>query len=414
MEQAKSTSIVGGKPETLILTEEQVLRHLQPCHGENLDATHGNQFHDQCEEDQSVERDISGYVDLQSYNQDAHYNEQFSQTSLPGTSLTNEANTVSNNSASRENQTITGLSYHGVSLGENPAAVQIEGTERKTDKVFILHFTDDDDDISKDAILQLASCLRQLHVDVSLDLFEKDNFHGNWNIWYERELKESRIVLCIITKDFHNELTMTDRVKGYSVYNLLSDGTIPFIPVFLESKVNKSYIPLSMRGSNVYPIFLKDIPKVKQQSEHWSKNFENLYSFLTAQSRTQPPELGEVVQIPRHKSVMSEEEKTFSQLKTVTTPVMSLPSHNKMFSQLASNLTAEWEPLGRALDVSEPNMYAIKRDNSYSVTEQAVKMFQQWLRQNGSTATIQVLATAVYESGSKYWDLLKVLCKHAL
>ena len=36
----------------------------------------------------------------------------------------------------------------------------------------------------------------------------------------------------------------------------------------------------------------------------------------------------------------------------------------------------------------------INRDNMYSVTEQAVKMFQQWLRQNGSGATIQDLPTA--------------------
>ena len=423
VEQEKSTTVVIEERSRInFLPERQVF---QPHH-ENLDVTRNHS-----DGHQHVETESSVTADTLSYNLDAHANNEQISSLYPGPSISDEATTDLANEAS-----------YNLSLGRNEPPTNVGQTEdvtsdkNKTEKVFILHFTDDDDDISQDAILQLASSLRYFNVNITLDLFEKDTFQSNWNIWHERELKEAKIVLCIVTKDFHNQLT-TD-VKGIIAYNLLSDRTctIPFIPIFLESKVNKNYIPLIMRGTNCYSIFVRDIPKQKQPV--YNKNFEDLYSYLTAQNRTYPPELGETIPIPRHKSVMSEnekqttaghgkmastapyknvlseEEKTFLQLQTITTPVMSLPSHNKMFSQLASNLTAEWEPLGRSLHVSEANMYAIKRDNMYSVTEQAVKMFQQWLRQNGSVATIQVLATAVYESGPQYWELLKILSKHAL
>ena len=425
MEQDKSTTaVIENFSRKNCFTDGQV----GSTHHENLDVTRDR--HDNHQHVES-EPSASGTADLLSYNLDAHaYNEQFSSVH-PGPSIGDEATTYLANEASRN-----------LSLGRNnpqhtivrqALAEDMRPDENKTDKVFILHFTDDGD-VYQDEILQLASSLRQFNVNVTLDLFEKDTFQGNWNIWYERELKEAKVVLCIITRDFNHQLK-TD-IKGVIAYNLLSDRTIPFIPIFLDSKVNEKHIPLIMRGSNCYSVSLRDIPK--QKGTACGKSFEDLYSYLTAQNRAHPPELGETIRMPCHKSVMSgreeqptagyaitapmpvqksamsEEEKTFLQLKTITTPVMSLPSHNKMFSQLASNLTAEWEPLGRELGVSEANMYAIKRDNMYSVTEQAVKMFQQWLRQNGSQATIQDLATAVYESGPKYWELLKILCRHIL
>lgn len=95
------------------------------------------------------------------------------------------------------------------------------------------------------------------------------------------------------------------------------------------------------------------------------------------------------------------------------TPVKLLRSHNKMFMQLARKMMAEWEPLGRALDISESYIYTIRRDHVHSVIEQAVQMFQQWLMTHGSRATIGVLITAVYDSGPQYWNLLDIINKNA-
>ena len=398
-EQTKSTSIVGMNPEVCILTDKQVA-----CHSENLDATRNRVHNEVCSEPEEDDP-----TDLQSYNLDAHENLAINS---PGDSINDEILPKPIDESNphplnpRSNHDCLSLSSeipHLAAAGQNKATLP-----NKTRKVFILHFTNENDLSSQDAILQLASSLRSFHVDITLDLFEKDKFHGNWNMWYERELKESEIILCIITQDFYKELTANNHVKGNSAYNLMSDGNVPFIPIFLQSKVDKNHIPLSMRGANYYRILLRDIPN-QQQKDGWNENFRSLYSFLTAQNRAQPPELGKVVAIPRRPSVLSEEDKKISQLKGITTPVMSIHSHNRMFAQLASNLTADWESLGRTLGVSEANMYAIRRDYMHSVTEQAVKMFQQWLKQNGSRATIQALATAVYETGSQYHNLLTVL-----
>ena len=46
-----------------------------------------------------------------------------------------------------------------------------------------------------------------------------------------------------------------------------------------------------------------------------------------------------------------------------TTLIKSIRSHNQMLMQLASKLMAEWEALGRMLNVSEPDINAIKADN---------------------------------------------------
>ena len=104
----------------------------------------------------------------------------------------------------------------------------------------------------------------------------------------------------------------------------------------------------------------------------------------------------------------------FTLLGGDTTPIKSVRSHNQMMMQLASKLMAEWEALGRMLNVSEPDLYATKADNIHSVKEQAVQMFQQWIRKNGSTATLGRLTTAVYDSGPQYWNLLDTINKYAL
>ena len=81
--------------------------------------------------------------------------------------------------------------------------------------------------------------------------------------------------------------------------------------------------------------------------------------------------------------------------------------------QLASKMMAEWEGLGRLLNVGEPDIYAIKMDNIHSVTEQAVQMFRQWLMKNGSKATLGGLTTTVYDSGPQYWNLLDTINNYA-
>ena len=103
----------------------------------------------------------------------------------------------------------------------------------------------------------------------------------------------------------------------------------------------------------------------------------------------------------------------FSHLRNDTTPIKLLGSQQKLFMTLASNLAADWEILGRMLDVSEADVHAIRRDYKESVKEQTVQVLRKWLDTNGSKATVAVISTAVYESGSQYWNLLDLLHKQA-
>ena len=105
---------------------------------------------------------------------------------------------------------------------------------------------------------------------------------------------------------------------------------------------------------------------------------------------------------------------TYSHLKNNTTPIESLPSHQTLLMTLAANLAADWEFLGRMLEVSETDIYAIRRDYRESTAEQTVQMLKKWLDTNGSRATVAVISTAVYESGLQYWNLLDILYKKTI
>jgi len=161
--------------------------------------------------------------------------------------------------------------------------------QSKGKKVFILHYIPDEEVHLRQSLLTLAVCLRDMRVDVSIDMFERDITVDNWSIWYERQILSSNVVLCIITPNFYTSLTSGDRVKGYSVYNLLNNSKgIMFRAVFLDSEKNMEYVPLSMRGATCYSI-----------SSHYlsvhDEEFASLYAFLTGQNRVEKPPLGNVV-----------------------------------------------------------------------------------------------------------------------
>lgn len=96
-----------------------------------------------------------------------------------------------------------------------------------------------------------------------------------------------------------------------------------------------------------------------------------------------------------------------------TTTVSTVQTHNRMFQTLATKMEDEWEPLARALGLSDAEIYAIYRDNGHSMVEQAVHMFRAWIDKNGSRATFGVLSTAIYDTKMQYWNLLETVWKHS-
>jgi len=46
------------------------------------------------------------------------------------------------------------------------------------------------------------------------------------------------------------------------------------------------------------------------------------------------------------------------------------------------------------------------------VKEQTVQVLRKWLDANGIEATVAVISTTIYESGSQHWNLLDKVYRH--
>ena len=142
------------------------------------------------------------------------------------------------------------------------------------------------------AVETLATFLREIGVDVSIDLFEKDpGAVENWSIWYEDEILSSDVVLCIMTQNFSSS------IKGVSsIYNLMSNHKdIAFRAVFLDSPRVTEYIPLSMQGSTSYCISSRCL-------SFEDEDFASLYALLTGQNRLEKPPIGKILHLPPKRS----------------------------------------------------------------------------------------------------------------
>jgi len=394
MEQSASTAVAtmppGRDSEKLVLTENRLRKDgiINNENETNIDVTASRNQQPNPNGDNQAE---GNFIDLMSYNNDAHATNE-------NVHISDSSSYISSNKA-LDNATKRIEQYQ---FGTNDSrSVNIDHNAKK---VFILHFTADNDTDTQDLICKFASHLTRLDVDVVLDLFIKDEFTGNWNIWHEKELEGSDLVLCVITKEFSDHLTgKSSGIIGSVAYNLMDSRSHAFIPIFLCSRKCLTYIPTCLQGSSSFCIDYFDLSGYVQDS---SEDFQTLYSLLTSQNRRKKPERGKRV------ILASKESSRFTDLKVNSDPVKSVRTHNKMFMQLAMNMKAEWEPVGRMLGIGEPKLYSIKRDNPHSVKEQAVQMFQQWLMKNGSRATLGILATAVHDSGQEYWNLLDIIKKY--
>ena len=163
-------------------------------------------------------------------------------------------------------------------------------------KVFILHFGQTTETLDGNPVLKLATILRGLEVDVTLDLFEHDIPPNNWPLWYEQKIKQSDVVLCIINEHFYHQLTNKNHIVGYSVYNLMnSSSSIAFRAVFIDAEKEMEYVPPAMRGATCYSLSSTNFSPSDEE-------FANLYAFLTGQNRVKKPELGRMVILAPKKS----------------------------------------------------------------------------------------------------------------
>jgi len=170
------------------------------------------------------------------------------------------------------------------------------GQPRQGKKVFILHYDDVPPDIDNtNSVLRLAYVLCNMKVDVTVDLFLRDNPPNSWPLWYEQNIKDSDVVLCMITENFYHNLTTGNHTTGYSVYNLMNLSTIAVRAVFLNTKKVLDHIPPSMRGATCYCLNSNQL-----SIDH--EEFASLYAFLTGQNRIEKPKLGKMVTLSPRRS----------------------------------------------------------------------------------------------------------------
>ena len=180
---------------------------------------------------------------------------------------------------------------HEISQGFSHRNMPPDASGQMHKKVFILHFTNTEHSLETNPVLKLATCLRRMDVNVTLDLFEYDNRIDNWLVWYERKINESDVVLCIITENFYDQLTNGNHVLGNSVYNLMNQSrNIAFLAVFIDADKREmmEHVPPAMRGATSYSLSSNRLTPNDDE-------FANLYAFLTGQNRVKKPELGNMI-----------------------------------------------------------------------------------------------------------------------
>ena len=188
-----------------------------------------------------------------------------------------------------------GHNQHEVSQSSSHRnGLQLDNSKR----VFILHFSDTINSLETNPVLKLAVCLTRMNVDVTVDLFKYDDPPDSWPIWYEQKIKDSNVVLCIITKNFYHQLTNGNYVLGNSVYNLMNGSrNIAFRAVFIDADKREmmEYIPPAMQGATSYSISSNRLTPNDEE-------FANLYAFLTGQNRVEKPPLDNGIVLTPKKS----------------------------------------------------------------------------------------------------------------
>ena len=169
------------------------------------------------------------------------------------------------------------------------------GQQRRGKKVFILHYNDVPPD-SYSSVLKLATTLCNLEeVDVTIDLFIRDQPPNSWPLWYETNIQDSDVVLCMITENFYHNLTTGSNMTGYSLYNLMNLSTIAVRAVFLNVEKNMDFVPPSIRSVTCYCLRSGQL-----DIEH--EEFASLCAFLTGQNRIEKPKLGKMVTLTPRRS----------------------------------------------------------------------------------------------------------------
>ena len=111
------------------------------------------------------------------------------------------------------------------------------------------------------------------HYSCTVDFsYERHATVTNWSNWTERKIKDATHVLIVCTPELHDHLSQTDStvfethrgpVSSNMVANLMTDQkhSSKFIPVFLNTPVNRSHVPAALLGKRCYELRINQLIK---------------------------------------------------------------------------------------------------------------------------------------------------------
>ena len=104
----------------------------------------------------------------------------------------------------------------------------------------------------------------------------------NWSNWTERKIKDATHVLIVCTPELHDHLSQTSStvfethlgpVSSNMVANLMTDQkhSSKFIPVFLNTPINKSHVPAALLGKRCYELRINQLIKNTMNDDYVQK-----------------------------------------------------------------------------------------------------------------------------------------------
>jgi SEFIR domain/NB-ARC domain len=145
----------------------------------------------------------------------------------------------------------------------------------------------------EDQVLELADRLRRDGINCNIDQYEQSPPEG-WHNWTQNEIKKSKFVLVISTREYKN--AFNSKSRGGDRRTVWEDNIITRELYDLQGH-NSKFIPIIFTSQDVRHVldFLRSATCYQLQNDD---GYELLYRHLTGQHETSKQDLGEVKKLP--------------------------------------------------------------------------------------------------------------------
>ena len=242
---------------------------------------------------------------------------------------------------------------------------------------------------------------------------------ANWCRWYEKMLKESRIVLCFPSRQYLNAVEngvdeytpksgdIVDKHEPYlpgSVIRsvMFSNMSVPFVPVFLGIDRDSSLLPIPLQSRKCYTIKYPFDASTVQDSQ--DPGLKALWSQVLHMPNERAAPL-----IPVGRPAVDANHTAHGKYMNIYLDTRSLcffPKKELILKNLAEHVRAPWDDLAQQLGLAKSDIDAIKY-NHPDFREQCYQVLMKWTQAHATVATVAELSRAI--KAANQHTLLSVL-----